>query len=193
MADRKKHQQSSIDRLPDDVREAIQSLLRDPRVTDLEATARINEVLAAEGHDAQLSKSAVNRYALRMREVGRKLEESRETAKMWIGRLGSEPAGEVGKLVNEMVRTLAFRVVMRASEEEDEDISVDDLKSLAISVHRLEQAAEKNAAVEAKIRHQAREQAMQEAVDTVEQIAQKGGLSKDISQAVRRQLLGLSS
>jgi hypothetical protein len=107
---------------------------------------------------------------------------------MLIGRLGNEPAGEVGKLVNEMVRTLAFRVVMRASEEEDEDISVDDLKSLAISVHRLEQAAEKNAAVEAKIR----EQAMQEAAATVEKIARKGGMPMDLSQSIRREILGLN-
>lgn len=191
MADRKKHQQSSIDRLPDDVREALQELLRDPRVTDLEATARINEVLEKDGHPDRLSKSAVNRYALRMREVGRKLEESRETAKMWIGRLGHEPAGEVGKLVNEMVRTLAFRVVMRASEEEDEDISVDDLKSLAISVHRLEQAAEKNAAVEAKIRQQARQEAIQEAAAHVEETARQMGQTADQAQFWREKVLGI--
>ena len=147
-------QQSSIDRLPPDILDSLRELLRDPRVTQLEATRRINEILADEGAQERLSKSAVNRYARRMENVGAKLRESREISKMWIGELGSEPAGEVGKLVNEMVRTLAFRVALKANES-DEDIDPKMLKSLAIAVHRLEQAAEKNAKVEEQIRQKA--------------------------------------
>ncbi|MFA7455586.1 MAG: phage protein Gp27 family protein, partial [Desulfobulbaceae bacterium] len=45
------------------------------------------------------SKSAVNRYAVRMEEVGAKIREAREVSRMWIGELGSGPAGEVGKLL----------------------------------------------------------------------------------------------
>jgi hypothetical protein len=148
-----KNQQSSIDRLPDDIREQLQELLRDPRVTQLEATARINAVLEDDGHPERLSKSAVNRYAVRMEEVGAKLKETREIAKMWIGRLGSEPQGEVGKLLNEMVRTLAFKAAMRAAEAgDDEPIDPKLLKSLAVSVHRLERAAKENQDMEDKIR-----------------------------------------
>ena len=43
-----------------------------------------------------------------MEKIGARLQQSREIAKMWIGRLGAEPQGEVGKLLNEMVRGLAF-------------------------------------------------------------------------------------
>ncbi|MFH1984133.1 MAG: DUF3486 family protein [Pseudomonadota bacterium] len=160
----KRRQPSTIDMLPEDIREKLQELLRDPRVTQLDATARINAVLEAEGHPDRVTKSSVNRYAVRMEEVGAKLRESREVAKMWIGQLGSEPAGEVGKLLNEMVRTLAFRVAMRASEGDD-DIDPKDLKALAIAVHRLEMAAEKNAKVEEQIRKKAKEKAAQ-AVET---------------------------
>ena len=163
-----KRQPSSIDRLPDDIREKLQELLRDSRCTQLEATARINEILEADGHPERLSKSAVNRYAVRMEEVGAKLRESREIAKMWIGKLGHEPAGEVGKLLNEMVRTLAFRVAMKANEGEDEDIDPKQLKALAIAVHRLEQAAAKNADVEKKIRDRERERLKEEAIKAVD-------------------------
>ena len=55
---RPKRQQSSIDRLPGDILEKFQELLRDPRVTGLEATARINRILKAEGHPERISKSA---------------------------------------------------------------------------------------------------------------------------------------
>ena len=164
-------QQSAIDRLPDDIREKLQELLRDPRVTQLEATARINAILEDEGHPERLSKSAVNRYAIRMDEVGKKLRETREIAQMWIGKLGAEPQGEVGKLLNEMVRTLAFRMAMTAHESEDDAIDPRLLKSLAVSVYRLEKAASENQQLEEKIRKKERESAKAEAVDALSKIA----------------------
>ena len=151
-----RRQQSSIDRLPDDVRAQLQNLLRDPRCTQLDATARINRILEADGHSERLSKSAVNRYAVRMEEVGAKIREAREVSKMWIGELGAEPAGEVGKLLNEMVRALAFDLTSSIYEGA-EPIDPKTLKNLAISVHRLEQAAERNIKVEREIREKERE------------------------------------
>jgi hypothetical protein len=165
-----KRQQSSIDRLPDDVREQLQALLRDPRVTQLEATARINRILEADGHPERLSKSAVNRYAVRMEEVGAKIREAREVSRMWIGKLGSEPAGEVGKLLNEMVRALAFDLTSSLYEGA-EPIDPKVLKNLAISVHRLEQAAERNVRLEREIR----KQAIEDVTRTVEDAEKAGG------------------
>jgi len=183
-----KKQQSSIDRLPDDIRTRLNDLLRDPRVTQLDAVRRINVILGEGDHPEQLSKSAVNRYAVRMEEVGAKLRETREVAKMWIGKLGSEPQGEVGKLLNEMVRTLAFKMAMRASEaEDDEPIDPKLLKSLAISVHRLERAAKDNADLEEKIR----KQALTEAADAVEETARQQGLSDKDARFWREKVLGI--
>lgn len=48
MAKPPKNQQSSIDRLPPDIREKLFDLLNDPRVTQLAATAEINAWLAKE-------------------------------------------------------------------------------------------------------------------------------------------------
>jgi hypothetical protein len=169
-----KHQQSSIDRLPEDIREKLQELLRDPRVTQLDATARINEILEAEGHPDRLSKSAVNRYAVKMEEVGQKLLETREVAQMWIGKLGAEPQGEVGKLLNEMVRTLAFRMAMRASDD-DEGLDPKLIKNLAVSVYRLEKAAMENLQAEEKIRKKERERLKDEALKAVEKEEKSGG------------------
>lgn len=146
-----KQQQSSIDRLPEDIRTQLQELLRDPRVTQLDATRRINAILEDVDPALQLSKSAVNRYVQKMEAVGSHLRESREMARMWIGELGAEPAGETGRLLNEIVRNLAFRAALRAAEGE-EVIDPKEIKNLAIAVHRLEQAAERNAKVEEQIR-----------------------------------------
>lgn len=182
-----KRQPSSIDRLPDDVREQLQALLRDPRVTQLGATARINEILEADGHPDRLSKSAVNRYAVRMEETGKKIRQAREVAKMWIGKLGSEPAGEVGKLLNEMVRTLAFDITLAMSESVD-TIEPKMLKDLAISVHRLEMAAEKNAKVETEIR----KKALQDVAGAVaEEEKTSGPMSADRFREIIREQYGV--
>ncbi len=151
--------QSSIDRLPEDIREKLQELLRDPRITQLEAVRQINAILHEEGHE-KLSKSAVNRYSLRMDKVGEKLRQSREVAKMWIGRLGAEPQGEVGKLLNEMVRTLAFEATMKMAEGEDA-VEPKMLKDMSIAIERLEKAASENVRREEEIRRQAQQEAME--------------------------------
>jgi len=163
-------QRSSIERLPDDIRDKLHELLRDPRVTQLEATKRINAILEEEGLPDRVSKSAVNRYAAKMEEVGAKLRQSREIAKMWIGKLGAAPQGEVGKLLNEMIRTLAFEMTLNLSEGTIE-AEPKMLKDLAIAIERLERAATTNLKREQEIRAKEREAAKKDAMDTLEKIA----------------------
>jgi len=169
-------QQSTIDLLPEDIRIALQELLRDPRVTQLKATARINAILAEQGHPERLSKSAVNRYALKMEEVGSKLRQSREVAQMWIGKLGAEPQGEVGKLLNEMVRTIAFELTMKLAEGDIEDIDPKMIKDLATGIHRLEKAASENVKLEEEIRKKERERLKEAALTAVDQATAKDGV-----------------
>lgn len=191
---RKTHQQSSIDLLPDDIRQKLEALLRDRRVRQLDATRRINAILAEQkaagalpdDSPEKISKSAVNRYFGKMEEVGAKIRETREVAKMWIGELGSEPQGDVGKLLNEMVRGLAFRAAMRASEaDDDEPIDPKLLKSLAVSVYRLERAAKENADLEEKIR----KQASLKAAKAVETEAKRQGASAATIDSLRAAIM----
>ncbi len=146
-------QQSSIDRLPDDIKSALQELLRDPRCTQLDAVERINAILEEKGHDGRLTKSSVNRYSVRMEQVGAKLRQSREVASMWIGKLGTEPQGEVGKLLNEMVRNLAFDTVVKMSED-DELVEPRMIKDLSIAIEKLEKATSENVKREAELKKQ---------------------------------------
>ncbi|HFQ80986.1 MAG TPA: DUF3486 family protein, partial [Desulfobacterales bacterium] len=132
---------STIDRLPDDILAQLHELLRDKRVTQLEVTARINKLLAENGEETRISKSAVNRYDLKMREAGAKVAQSREVAKMWIGKLGAAPQGQVGNLVNEILRTLAFDISLKLQgmdlNEETMPEVVDQLKHLSLVAMRL--------------------------------------------------------
>lgn len=179
-------QQSTIDRLPPDVLDGLQALLRDPRVTQLEATRRINEVLEADGRQERLSKSAVNRYSRRMEEVGSRLRQSREVAQMWIGKLGAEPQGEVGKLLNEMVRTLAFEATMKMAEGE-EAIEPKMLKDMAIAIERLERAASENTKREQEIRSKT----LEEAANRAGEAAAAQGMDEAQALFWRQKVLGV--
>lgn len=176
---------STITQLPPDILEQLQALLRDPRVAQLDATARINAILAERGAPP-VSKSAVNRYAVRMEEVGARLRQSRQVAQMWIGKLGAEPQGQVGHLLNEIVRTLAFEAAMHFAEDET-PIDPRSLKELAIAVHRLEQAAGDAVRREAEIRKKAAE----ELADKVEKEAGGGAITPERLRAIMRESYGV--
>lgn len=176
---------STIKTLPADILEQLQALLRDPRVTQLDATQRINAILAEQGQEP-VSKSAVNRYAMRMADVGKKLQESRDIAEMWIGKLGSQPAGEVGKLLNEVVRNLAFDAAMHMAEDE-KPAQPGAIKELAIAIEKLENAAARNEQREALIRKQEREEMANKAAE----IAKRSGLTVDAIAEFKREMLGV--
>lgn len=184
---------STVETLPPDLLEKLHALLRDPRVSQLDATARINAILEEEGHPERLSKSAVNRYAVRMERVGEKLRQSRAVAEMWIGKLGATPQGQVGHLVNEMLRTLAFDLSIRLQDGELTKESmpgvIDMLKNLSLSIMRLERAASENVKREEEIRRKARE----ESAETAAKIARQGGMSKETVEAIKAGILGIPS
>lgn len=175
---------STIETLPPDILEQLQTLLRDPRVTQLDATKRINAILTEQGQD-KVSKSAVNRYAVKMAEVGKKLQQSRELAKYWIGELGAEPAGETGKLLNEVVRNLAFETAMHMAEGE-EPADPGAIKELAISIEKLEAAAARNTQRDEMIRKRAREEAAEELTEQLK----SDGISEELEASIKRILIG---
>ncbi|MDT8428504.1 MAG: DUF3486 family protein [Pseudomonadales bacterium] len=184
---------STIDQLPAQAREALHTWLRDPGITQTEATERLNALLADVGADQPISRHAVNRYDLKMRDVGQRLQQSRAVAEVWIAKLGAAPQGKLGHLVNEMLRTLAFDLTLKLQEGELTAESlpavIDQLKHLSLSVARLERAASENVKREQEIRRQA----AQEAVDAGTAAARKAGVSADGIQAMRAAILeGLS-
>ncbi len=173
---------STIDRLPEDILEKLQQLLRDPRVTQCKATDQINAILEQEGHAERVSKSGVNRYWLKMEKAGAKLRQSREIAHMWINRVGAAPQGQVGHLVNEILRTLSFDMALMLQEGEiNEDTApatVKMLKGLSLTMQRLEKAASDNVKREKEIRDHERESAKKDAVNALEHIADADTIKK---------------
>ena len=189
---------STIRRLPPEVKEALDGWLRDPAITQVEAAARVNALLAevAPGHPP-VSLMAVNRYDLSMREIGRRLQESREIAEVWVAKLGSQPSGQVGYLINEALRTLALEVTQKVMEGE---LTADSLpgvmahlKDLSLAEQRLARSASENARRERQIRAEERQLATEEAAETAGRAASESGLSAGTVVEIRNKILGITA
>ncbi len=178
---------SSIDLLPAEIRDALHELLRDPAISQLEATQKVNALLEAEGHDERVSKSSVNRYSQRMDAIGEKMRQSRQIADMWIGKLGNQPQGQVGKLLNEFTRTMAFETALQMSEDK-EPPHPKLLKELSLAIKHLEDAASTNEKREREIRRQMAE----EAATAVDEAAKQQGLTADSVAQIKAQILGIA-
>jgi hypothetical protein len=182
--------QSTIDRLPQAAREALNAWLRDPAITQEQATERVNDLLDELGlPEHQVSRHAVNRYDLKMRDVGQRLRESRQVAEAWIAKLGAAPQGQLGHLVNEVARTLAFDVSMVLADGELDAKKIPfvmkALKDLALTMQRLEHAANMGVEREREIR----EASLEEAAERIDSAAQTRGLSAEDAKFWREQVL----
>ncbi|MBC6503361.1 DUF3486 family protein [Citrobacter freundii] len=181
---------SKIDLLPDTIREQLHQMLREKRHTQEEIRAAINELI--DNHDLpdemQLSRTGLNRYAVRMEQVGAKIRASREMAEIWAAKLGTAPTSDVGKLLMEFVKTLAFETSMSLAEKEGTTVEPKALGQLALVAQRLEAAAMTSHKREKEIRKAFAE----EVAATAETVTRQAGLSAETAADLRRQILGIA-
>ncbi len=176
---------SSIKTLPPELLEQLQAWLRDENITQAEATDRLNELLEEIGEKPR-SKSAVNRYAIQMNEIGAKIQQSREIAEMWVGKFGNAPQGKVGQLTNEVVRNLVLNTSLQLAQGEG-TAEPKFLKDLSITLEKLENASSINEKRQREIEKAILEKASAEA----EKAVVKAGLSKETAEDIKRQILGI--
>lgn len=187
---------SSIKTLPADVLAELDALLLDPRVTQLEATARINARLVEIGEARQISKSAVNRYALTQSEMIEELAETRRVSEMLVKELGVDNTSKVGQVTTEMTRVMVFhfstmlKKVMNGNTLDFAELQgmARMLKDLAFSHEKLERSASENEKRAQQIRKQEREEAAQAATA----VAKAEGLSEH-GIAKIREALGMAA
>lgn len=176
---------SSITRLPKAVRDAIDAELKKGRLTLDELLER----LESEFGDVKLpSRASLGRYKKNFDEISKEHREAMQMAQVWAERIGSEPEGDIGRAVVEIMRTLAFRGVQDAYEQ---GLSPKELSVLSLAMQRIEKAGEIGWKTRMAIRQAAREEALAEAAETAEKVCRDGGMSADLVSELRRQLLGI--
>ncbi|CAM7416254.1 TPA: DUF3486 family protein [Escherichia coli] len=181
---------SKVDLLPDSIREQLHQMLREKRHTQEEIREAINALIDEHNlpEEMQLSRTGLNRYASRMEKVGAKIRASREMAEVWAAKLGSAPTSDVGKLLMEFVKTLAFETSMSMAED-DKPVAPKALGQLALVAQRLEAAAMTSHKREKAIR----DAFAQEMAEKTEELVRTGGLSGGAADTIKRELLGISA
>lgn len=183
---------SKIEQLPDQVKAFLDSALRDNQYTQSEILDEVNTQLDQLGED-KISRSGLNRYATRMEQIGKRMRETNAVADAWVSRLGDKPTGQVGNLLIQMTRSMAFDFALSAQEQENEDgdqepVSLGMLKDLALTVQRLEKASMDSLKREKEIRKAFAE----EAATTAEQAAKAAGLTPDTVKTIKNEILGIA-
>ncbi len=178
---------SSINLLPEDIRLRLNEALRDRRLTQKQILDAINPLLEERG-EKPVSKSAVNRYSMNIEEKGSMMREAREAADALVGVLGEQKGTDLGRAVTELVKTLTFDLVLSGKDDQGEAIGVDTLNKVALIAQRIERASKISLEREAQIR----KQVLEEAVDIVEESKTEGGLSDEVVEMIRRQILGVN-
>ncbi|WP_063502211.1 DUF3486 family protein [Escherichia coli] len=181
---------SKVDLLPDSIREQLHQMLREKRHTQEDIREAINALIDEHNlpEEMQLSRTGLNRYAIRMEKVGAKIRASREMAEVWAAKLGSAPTSDVGKLLMEFVKTLAFETSMSMAED-DKPVAPKALGQLALVAQRLEAAAMTSHKREKAIR----DAFAQEMAEKTEELVRTGGLSGGAADTIKREILGISA
>ena len=121
---------SSVDKLPTELREAVNAALADGATID-EITALIKD----EGGDC--SRSAVGRHAQKYRAWLREQRESDRAMQMWMQEFGDRPPGQAGLVLIETMRTMVF-TSMAAFAEREEPVPTQELARLSLVLKRIE-------------------------------------------------------
>lgn len=168
---------SSIKQLDPRIKSAVDSAIREDRATIDDIVAIIREL----GGDA--SRSAVGRYKQKAEEQMVRYREAQEVAKVWIGKLQTDPEGDVGRLLAEMLRTTAFSTLgdIEAASPQDIMFLGKALKDLA--------SADKLTADRIMV---VRREAAKEAAAVAVKEAKGAGLSDEAADVIRKKILGVA-
>ena len=178
-------QKSSIDRLPEPVREAINAEINAGRATIDEILERVREEF---GDEQAPSRSALGRYRKRFEEQVADIRESRELASIYADRLGKDPNSDVGKFTLEILRTLAYRAGADMLDFSKEGtLEPKQIAHLARMMKYIEDAGRLSTEREEKLRAAARE----EAATAAQEAARGQGLSDEAASEIYNRILGV--
>ena len=177
--------QSKIDKLPAELRAALDKLVLDNNFSGYESIA---EYFKERGYS--LSKSGIHRYG---QELERKLEMIKgttEAAKI-IGEANPDTENHMTGGLLSIVQAGLFHTLLKLNEAQNESNPEERIKlysSAAKGVSEVGRASIANKRWQGEVRAKA-----EAAASKVADIARKGGLSADTAETIRREILGIAS
>ena len=172
---------SSVDRLPAQLREAVDAAIADGATID-EITARIR------AEDGDCSRSAVGRYTKDVRALIRKQQETDRTVRAWMQELGARPEGGTGRILIETLQSMVLDT-MADLRGRDELASTEELGRLSHILKRIE-ATEKLCRERERAAEKAKAEKAAEKAKPAGQAERQGGLSAETVAAIREAVEG---
>ncbi|MBI2801261.1 MAG: DUF3486 family protein [Gammaproteobacteria bacterium] len=175
---------SSISQLAPEIREAVDRAIREGRASAEQIVEIVN------GMGAQVSASAVTRYARTAREQMETYRRAQEIASVWAKRIEEQPGGDVAQLNIQLLSTLAFKVLSDINNREAEDpVNPMEMMLLAKALDHASKAERTNLERDLRIR----KEVTQKAADAATQVAKRTGLSAETAADIRREILGVAA
>lgn len=172
---------STVAQLPKELIDACNGLIRDGRTID--------EILAAlQTLGAQVSRSAVGRYVKSARDAMDKYRQAQEVAKVWVDKLEAEPNGDVGRLLPEMLRVVAFQSLTTMGEA-DKPAKAMDVMLLAKALKDIAGTTKTHLDIDRQLR--ALRTDLKAAAKEVETTVREAGLSTETVAAIKARILGV--
>jgi hypothetical protein len=187
---------SSIERLPEPLREAIAQLRQAGRTID-EITAHLQAMT-----EAAPSRSAIGRHVKKMDFVAERMRRSRQVAEALVAELGDAPESRTARLNIELLHSAIMDLFMNAESGEEGDADAEGraalagnpqgLMLLAKGVDHLARARRSDADAVRIAEQRAEKKAKEKAVVSIEITARARGLSAETIEAIKAGILGVA-
>lgn len=179
---------STVSRMPRELQDLFHRLVRDGHTIHA-ITDKLNEL------GAEVSKSSIGRSVKSVREMMKRYQAAQEVAGQLVAQIGENPTGDVGALLAEMLKTIAFQLMAELGDAaEDDSDEGKELRAKPMDVMLLGKALdhiERAGAVGLKRRLEIERLALQRQAKAAESVARERGLSDDQWAAIRARFLGI--
>ncbi|CAN5611362.1 hypothetical protein BH10PSE5_BH10PSE5_01360 [soil metagenome] len=173
---------SSIDRLPDEVRDKIAGLRRQGRTVD-----EILDHLKA--LDVDVSRSALGRHVKSLADIGESLRRSETMAKFIVEKFGDDTDERVGRANMRILQGALLDILTEDRMGEDGEtvtLTAEEAKSISLSLQRLVSAQRMDADRQLRMR----EEFAKTAAAAAEKAMKAQGFSADTIELIRDAVLG---
>lgn len=178
---RKPSRPSSINQLDPRIKEAVDTAVREGRAS----IDQILSLIADLGGEA--SRSAVGRYVKNARERMEDYRQAQQIAAVWVDKLGKEPEGDIGRMLLEMLRVVAFKSI-----GDIESASPEDLMFLGKALKDIAGADKLVVDRELNLRKLVAARA-EKVAEEITREAKKLGASDEVIQTWRNKVLGVAA
>lgn len=180
---------SSVDQLPEPLRDVLEQLLKENRYTLDEITEHMRQL------GAGLSRSAIGRFSRKMDDELAEVRQVREVASYWGQQLKDNPEGDVGRLLIQMLQTVARRHIGDLMGPDAKTPNAMELMLLGKALQSTISAEKMSAERELKIRDSERKRMAEELQKKVQaETGDTGGtLTTDRLNEIVREVYGVGS